>query len=574
VLDVTSISIDEALVLQWRSRVERARARLSWPASPTVARNGSLALAAPYDQLFTATEVNEWALCSALLERDPARWGGLQDALFQAALEDASNPQSVVPPVLEESAALERLARLAAVEARPPLRDLIETASSRGLSHMVDDAVLTLGGGAGGVDFLLTQLPPSADVPWGALHDIPTALVTGSNGKTTTVRLLAACAQAHGWRVGYSSTDGVLVDGEVVATGDYSGPAGGRMVLRDRRAQAAILETARGGILRRGLAVARARAAVVTNISSDHFGEYGIYDLQGLAAVKLTVGAVVSDDGMLVLNADDALLRSEAAGLAERFGRSPPLGWFALDADGKHLLEHRARGGSTCGVRNGQLQLSHGGAEYALGTVASMPLSIEGTAGYNISNLAGAALAATALGIAPATIAAVLQSFGGLATDNPGRLMRFDFGGAQVVVDYAHNTEGLRGLLQVAQHLRAKSGGRLGMLLGHAGNRRDQEIQDVARVAAEFRPDLIVVKENEAQLRGREPGEVPRIIRAALLDAGMSESALPTRMTEVEAARYALEWARPGDVLVLPVHSSGARSQVLALLGPAHPGRS
>ena len=122
-------------------------------------------------------------------------------------------------------------------------------------------------------------------VAWDPVHDIPTALVTGSNGKTTTVRLLAACSRAHGWQVTYSSTDGVFFDGEAVATGDYSGPAGGRMAVRDRRAQAAILETARGGILRRGIAVSRAQVALVTNVSSDHFGEYGIFDLDGLADV-------------------------------------------------------------------------------------------------------------------------------------------------------------------------------------------------------------------------------------------------------------------------------------------------
>ena len=123
--------------------------------------------------------------------------------------------------------------------------------------------------------------------------DIPTALVTGSNGKTTTVRLLAACARSHGWHAGYNCTDGVFLDDEALASGDYSGPAGARMVMREPRTQAAILETARGGILRRGIAVSRANTAIVTNVSSDHFGEYGIDDLAGLAQVKLAVAAVV-----------------------------------------------------------------------------------------------------------------------------------------------------------------------------------------------------------------------------------------------------------------------------------------
>jgi cyanophycin synthetase len=581
VLEVVSVAIDDFLLEQWRVRIERARARLGWPVAQVVARRhaggASLAIAAPYDQLFVATEVNEWALCATLLDRDPSRWNGLQAALLDAAIEDATDPQTIVPPELEESAALTRFLRLAAAEARPGLRALIDAAAERNLADVLDDASLTLGGGEGGVDFPLTDLPGVADVPWDRLRDIPTTIVTGSNGKTTTVRALAACAQANGWHAGYSSTDGVFLDGECIATGDYSGPAGGRMVLRDTRVQAAILETARGGILRRGLALARANVAVVTNVSSDHFGEYGIYDLDALADVKLTVGAVVPPTGLLVLNADEPLLVNKSRGLAAPRGGTgtpsrdaPPLGWFSLDADHPLLREHRTQGGSTSGVRAGRLHVSHDGAEHDLGSVASMPLTVEGSATYNIANLAGVALAAIAMGIPPATIASVLGTFGARASDNPGRLMRFDIHGVKVVLDYAHNAEGLRGLLNVAEHLRRGAGGaitgRLGILLGHAGNRRNQEIREVAQIAAEFHPDLVVVKENDAQLRGRVQGEVPQIIRAALLEAGMPDSALPIRMTEVEAARCALDWARPGDVLALLVHSAAARAAVLAML--------
>ncbi len=134
-----------------------------------------------------------------------------------------------------------------------------------------------------------------------------------------------------------------------------------------------------------------------------------------------------------------------------------------------------------------------------------------------------------------------------------------------MLIDYAHNPDGLRGFLEVADHLRGGSG-RLGLLLGHAGNRKDADIEELARVAAEFRPDLVVVKENEAQLRGRAPGEIPRIIRAELKRLGLPDSALPVANSEIEAARCALDWARPGDVLALPVHSSSARAALVALL--------
>jgi UDP-N-acetylmuramyl tripeptide synthase len=349
---------------------------------------------------------------------------------------------------------------------------------------------------------------------------------------------------------------------------------------------------------------------LVTTVSSDHFGEYGIFDLDGLADVKLSVAAVVAPGGLLVLNADDPLLRAKVSGLAARYGRSPALGWFSLDADLPHLKDHRSAGGSTCGVRDGRLHAFHDGSEHDLGSVAAMPLTVDGSATYNIANLAGAALAALALEIAPTTVASVFATFGANASDNLGRMMRFDVGGVRVVLDYAHNADGLRGLLRVAEHLRASGGGsggsgtgslgsgtggtgdtgagdtggfgidapgasgtggprtrgRLALLLGHAGNRQNEDIEDLARIAAEFKPDLVVVKENEGHLRGREQGEVPRIIRAALLRAGLPESAVPLRMSEVEAARCALDWARPGDVVLLLVHSAAARAEVLAML--------
>jgi cyanophycin synthetase len=571
VLEIVGVPIDDDLLGAWRARVLRAAAHLGWPNPETVARRhaagASLAITAPCDQLFLATEVNEWALCAALIERYPERCGDLEKALVAEALNSAENGAAVnahIPPVIEESAALVRFQHLAAQEENPKLRALLEAASSHALPHVLDESVLTLGAGVGGRNFPLTALPDVAEVSWAELRDIPTAIVTGSNGKTTTVRLLAACARSHGWHTGFNCTDGVFLDDEALATGDYSGPAGTRMVMRERRAEAAILETARGGILRRGVAVSRARTAVITNVSSDHFGEYGIDDLQGLAAVKFAVAAAVNPGGLLVLNAGDPQLRAQAEGLVRRFGRGPTLGWFAADSDQGLLQAYRLRGASTCGVQSGRLQLVHGGAEYDLGLISAMPLSMGGVADYNIANMAGAALAAVALGIAPSTIAAVLVRFGSDIKDNPGRLMRFDVGGVRILIDYAHNPDGLRGFLKVAAHLRGA--GRLGVLLGQAGNRKDEDVEELAQVAAEFRPDLVVLKEDEAHLRGRALGEVPRIIRAELKRLGFPDSALPIGNSEVEGARYALDWARPGDVLALPMHSPSARAAVVAML--------
>ena len=575
VLETAGIIVDDALLEAWRSRVARARHHLGWDRhgpqdpSPVVARRhaggASLALQAPVDQLFTATELNEWALCASAHERDPVRWASVAQALLDDYLADAADPADVLAPVLEEQAALARLETRAARERRPDVVDLIEAAAARGVCHMLDETALTLGAGSGSKTWPLDALPAVAAVPWQALASIPIAAVTGSNGKTTTVRLVAACARAHGWRDGFNCTDGVFIGRECVAAGDYSGPAGTRRVLRDTSVEAAVLETARGGILRRGLAVDRASVALVTNISPDHFGEYGIDDLEGLADVKLSITHLVDGQGLLVLNADDDLLRARSSQLATRLGRQTQLGWFARDYDATALVEHRTARGTTCGVRNGNLWLSAGATEHDLGPIAAMPLTVDGTATYNIENLAGAAIVAARLGIPAPTIARVFSRFGLDLADNAGRLMRFDVDGVRVIVDYAHNPDGLRGVMRVAQKLRSPAG-RIGMLLGHAGNRLDADIEELAVVATEFAPDLVVVKEDEGHLRGRQPGEVPALLQNALLKTGMPRAAVPICPSEVDAALMALDWSRPGDVLVLLIHSGAARVRMLEIL--------
>jgi UDP-N-acetylmuramyl tripeptide synthase len=547
---------DAAVIAGWEQRVRLARRELRWPADAlaavTHATGASLAFAAPPDQLFTATEVNEWALCAALAERDPARSAELIAALA------AEQPEETEPPVLDPGGALLRLRRRAAREASPRLRALLDAAASRGLPWLCDDELLTLGAGTGGRGWLLHQLPDAAAIPWHDLHGIPTALVTGTNGKTTVVRLIAACAAASGRKTGYCCTDGVFVGEHAIGTGDYSGPAGARRVLRDTRVEAAVLETARGGILRRGLAVGHADVAVITSIAADHFGEYGIHDLDALAAVKLTVACALDDHGLLVANADDPVL----ARLAPSAGR--PIGWFARDANHWLLSVHRHDGGAICGVANGRLLLARGGQAQDLGAIAAMPIAAGGHSHFNVSNLAAAALAASAIGVEPAIIAAVFARFGADPQDNAGRLMRYELGGLNLIVDFAHNPAALAGLTDFAQRLRG--GGRLALLLGQAGNREDADIDRLAAVAAAAAPELVVVKELGSYLRGREAGEVPALIRRALAHAGVADAATADAPDEEAAVRVALAWAQAGDVLVLPLHSRDGRAAALALI--------
>jgi UDP-N-acetylmuramyl tripeptide synthase len=397
-------------------------------------------------------------------------------------------------------------------------------------------------------------------VPWHQLHGVPTALVTGTNGKTTVVRLVAACAQAAGRATGLCCTDGVFVEDEALGTGDYSGPAGARRVLRDPRVETAVLETARGGILRRGLATPRADVAVVTSVTADHFGEYGIHDLASLVQVKLAVARAIDRNGLLVVNSDDAVLAEAASSLSA----GKPLGWYALDADHPRLAAHRSAGGATAGSSHGRLVLSRNGFEHDLGAVAAMPLAAGGHSLFNASNLAAAALAATGLGIGTKVIAAVFARFGADPADNAGRLMRYAVGGLTLIIDFAHNPAALAALVDFAQRLRRD--GRLALLLGQAGNREDSDIDRLAEVAAAARPELVVVKELGSYLRGRSAGEVPARLRRALERYGLARNALADAPDEDEAVRRTLAWARPGDVLVLPLHSRDGRARTQALV--------
>ena len=194
-----------------------------------------------------------------------------------------------------------------------------------------------------------------------------------------------------------------------------------------------------------------------------------------------------------------------------------------------------------------------------------MPLSMAGAARYNIANCLGAVLLAHCLGVPAATLRSTLGKFGARREDNPGRLQHWQFAGITVFMDYAHNPEGLEGLLQVGEASRI-AGGRLGLVLGQAGNRQDQDIADLAKVAAAHKPDRIALKDLDGYLRGRKHGDVPKLLRRELLVRGQPDDSLSVHRKEIEAVKALLEWARPGDVLVLPVHALGAQREVIEVL--------
>jgi UDP-N-acetylmuramyl tripeptide synthase len=554
----------------WAREVSAVAAALGWPAPEPLARrhrvghddeSASLSLRAPADTLLTACALNEWA------------W---EHASADAAAHDPAWLRE--HPWRDRADATAGLRAAAEDERSRPLMRLRQAAAERGLPVFEDDDTVSVGTGAGSRSWPRAALPLAMDLPWGALHArVPIALVTGSNGKTTTTRLLAAMARAAGLADGVCGTEGVRIAGELRVRGDWSGPAGARAVLRDAQTGCALLETARGGIARRGLAVARADVAVVTHVSADHFGEYGIHSLDDLAEVKLVVAHAVAATGLLVLNGHDAVLLASAGRLPHAAAARRAL--FALNNDEPSLVALRGQGGSTCGTDGqGHLVLHHEGQDHDLGVVAAMPLSAGGAAAYNIENLAAAALAAVAgLQLPLSAVGEVLMTFGATPSDNPGRLERWQHAasGATVLIDYAHNPDGLAKLLAVARALLAgqSSPGRLLLLLGQAGNRDDAAIAELAQVAAAAAPERIVVKELSTMLRGRPPGVVPALLLRALASAGLQgEPQVQQGGDEPQAAQALLDIALAGDVVVLPVHAESTRSRLAGALHPLPPG--
>jgi cyanophycin synthetase len=511
-------------VSAWRTAATRLLQAVGWPdeqlASRSFAGGVSLAVSAPIDGLYAATELNERAWEAAAAE---LRGGKAPD--FRAA----------VASVLDE---IER-------ERNPVLVALCREARSRGLTFLAGEDLVSAGSGAGVLVWQSQDLPNPATVDWDGAYDIPIALVTGSNGKTTVVRLLSAMVEAAGKTPGATSTDGVTIGPELLEEGDFSGPSGARMVLRHPAVETAILETARGGILRRGLPVERADVAVVTNIADDHLGEFGIESLTELAQAKLLVARTLGPHGSLVLNADDSLLVERSHHLEAR------VIWFSLNPASRVIARHLGSGGIAVLADEGWIVLARGDRRERLAPVNEMPIALGGKAKHNVANALAATAAGAALGAEVEVMAGTLRRFGHDLEDNPGRANILELGGVRILLDFAHNPHGMSALVDVAQSLPAH---RRLVLVGQAGDRDDNAIRALARAAWELHPDHVVVKDMEAYLRGRAPGEVPRLLAEEFSRLGLPEEAISRAGPEIAGVRRALEWARPGDLLVLAVH--------------------
>ena len=373
--------------------------------------------------------------------------------------------------------------------------------------------------------------------PPGSPSRVPLAAVTGSNGKTTTVRLIRAMLARSGLVVGFTCTEGHAVGDEWLGRGDDAGPRSAVAVLGDRRVEAAVLEVARGGISRGGLGYDRADVGSVLNITGDHLGQDGIETIEQLTLLKALVVEAVQPHGRVVLNAEDA----PTPRLMSRAGA--PVVLFAVDPGCALLRRHVSAGGEAVVAAAGQLAVVRAGRAEAVLPVRDIRIAGGGLCRPMLENALAAAACALSLGVAPDVVASVLQEFGADAQDNPGRLDVRDVGGVKVVVDYGHNAAALEAL---APTLRAMcAGSRIGVV-GLPGDRRDEDALALGRAAAETF-DVVLCKEDQDR-RGRQPGEVAqRIAQGVRLAGGRARIVLSER----EALHEALREARAGDLVAV-----------------------
>lgn len=520
----------------FRAELLRMRAAFGLPGDVTMLtrlHHGGAVFAyeAPVDTMLACAEMSEWAAESAA------------EVL-------ASRPARSIEP--KRAAIAEMLAR----DHNPALLALAAEARRRDVPLLWDDDVVSLGTGRRSQTFAKAEMPDVASVAWDTLGAIPTVLVTGTNGKTTSSRLLARIATEAGLCVGITSTDGITVGSELLEDGDWTGPAAARIVLRRADVDLAVLETARGGILRRGLAVDTCDAALITNVSDDHIGLYGIDDVSAMAEVKGVVANAVKPSGTAVLNARDPRLVALARDLACKvtfFADLEGPGAASVSAARAVIDEHRARGGRVVFTRAGDVVAVTGddaSSEEIVARVDELPITFSGAARYNVENVLGAVALAQALDLGWPAISGGLRAFG--MSDNPGRGQVVVRDGVTVLLDFGHNPEGVRAVMQLVGSLRG--GGKLTVVTGSPGDRSDEEIVGVARILAEARPDRVYVRELGEYLRGRQAGDVPALYRRSFLELGLPAASFAVALSEVDALTRAFEDAKPGDVIAVLVH--------------------
>ena len=404
---------------------------------------------------------------------------------------------------------------------------------------------------------------------------MPVVSISGTNGKSTVTRLITHILAGAGHHVGTTTSDGVLVDERLVDPGDWTGPGGASLVLGRHDVDVAVLETARGGIVLRGVGYESNEASVLTNVSSDHLDLQGIHTLPELAEVKATICRITKPDGWVVLNGDDEYV----APVARRVRAH--VAYFSLVRGGSPTVRrHLARGGRAYLVADGALVEQNGASDPGTEIVAvrDIPIAIGGLARHNVANALAASGGARALGASIDDVHDGLHDFRPTAEHSPGRLNVYRVGARIVIVDFAHNEAGIEALLDVAEGIAAGAAGRaapITAIIGTAGDRPDDTLRGIGRIAAR-RTQRVAIKETLRYLRGRTRESVVGELVAGAVEGGKAASDIPVYESETVALRAEINGAgatgpnghggRPDGPRVIALMCHEERDAVFTLL--------
>ena len=368
---------------------------------------------------------------------------------------------------------------------------------------------------------------------------IPIVAITGTNGKTTTSRLMAHIAKMSGYRVGYTTTDGVYIQNRLLMKGDCTGPASAEFVLRDPTVNFAVLECARGGLLRAGLGFGNCDVAIVTNVEADHLGLKGIHTVEQLAKVKGVVPETVLPEGYAILNADDNLVYDMRRGI------NCNLALFSMDEHNPRIQALQRKGGITAVYENGYVTICRGTWKMRIMKAENIPLTFGGRAPFMIQNILAAVIAANVRGISIEDMKAALETFIPSPTQTPGRLNLFEFENFTILLDYAHNPAGMRALKKFTDNLEATV--KVGIIAG-IGDRRVEDNNEMGSIAAEMFDEIII--RQDKRLRGKSEEELIK-----MLDDGIKMKDPKKKVTvipsESEAIKYAIKNALKGSLIIL-----------------------
>jgi UDP-N-acetylmuramyl tripeptide synthase len=521
ILDVFIADIDKNKVVNdWQQWVAKLLADFGWQQQTTYrlhSEGANLALSAPMDSLYCACDLAElaWHCCVAELKNEtPPNW------------------QQRLSELREELAE----------ELNPELISLMHAAHKHGVSCITDDDDVSLGMGKSSITWPVRALPKLTNIQWQQYQDIPRVFITGTNGKSTSVRLASHIATAAGYVAGVTSTDFIRVGDDIIDTGDYSGPGGARMLLRDSRTELAFLEVARGGILRRGIPLDSVDAALITNVASDHLGQYGINTVEELAQTKFVVAKGLDAQGTLVLNADNELVIEQGLQCDQK------ICWYSTDESNPLVQSHLKTGGAAVFLREKQIVYAVGNKEEDIALLEEVPMTLNGAAQHNVQNALGVVGLSKALNLPTSAIKTGLMDFGSNAEDNPGRGNIYDINGVKVLVDFAHNEHSMRAVVKTINQLPGK---RKIVMFSHAGDRSDAEICALTDAVTELDASLYIVTELEHYLRGREIGEIPQVVGNYLSQKSIPKEKISNVANPLEGAKIAMDFAQPGDVVLL-----------------------